>query len=512
MAHNPNTRLLLNFEGGVVADTSSVGSTFSVSTDGAVSTTLPKFGSFCFLDSDITSAPITVLSPESVFASDTSSKTFDIWFTVDSALSGSLSYLVAIEFDDYTRLTIYAGSAGVYCTADGVSGVKTTILPTVESPYDGEWHNLRVYLSGSTCNVGFDGSTADSFIDGSTDPFAWWPVGATVTNIYIGAVMSGGAQNHLGKLDAVQFLEDDSSWDGTDWTVASTPPEDWVVLTATGTGQNTLEPITSETPVLGILTGDGANTLTDFISVGEGVSPLSEIQGVGVCQLPSFTSSGTGTIPSLGVGFAVLATFIGDGVGELTPITIGAGESTAEVTSSGSGTVETVFYGTGRSVVYVSSYGYGSNLPPDIQGSGVTSTEWCTGSGLGKTRVSGVGYGEVSVTTAGYGDVFNALYGVGINTTAVSSYAQGNAPCYAYGTGTVNDIVSQGLGNSQPLNFSGFGDSAVDIRSVGYGGTVCAGMGENSTSVKTRNPDSFYYAFTFHSIRTVEKQIFVHTQ
>lgn len=289
MSYNPNTRLLLNFEGGSPGDTSTNEHALDYAGGYALATTSGPFGdqalSIGIGGASTAVGPVTASDVFSTSDSYTISRRLDFW--VNPTSTGGIGYLFNLDSYGEAALQIYESGGAIYANVmdltaffvdDGMGGYYDWDVQEASAGISGlygSWHHVRVYISGQTLTLGVDGTDYGS-VSLSEHPI--FKSGVAVDQFHVGHPYATPA---TALIDCVQVLEDDDTWTGGSYTVPTAPPDDGVSTptSVTGSGANTLDNLLGAgagdvtTPSASPISGSGGNTLGNVTGVGIGTVP-----------------------------------------------------------------------------------------------------------------------------------------------------------------------------------------------------------------------------------------------
>lgn len=332
MAYNTNTRLLLKFNNGngstATDDTSSYARSATI-TGGEVSSANGVFSTNSVVLGDPfgsgSEGDVTVNNVSSLFSTSSNSlKRVDLWFRPEAYPPWGNSPLFSITFQNGDTLVVWYAATALEVEYNGTATDPAHYLyqSVAFYPTQSQWYHLRFAINGDTLKMALDGAETHS-ITHTAD--VWTGVsGNPITEFRLGcwpSVYNNDANSFLrGYVDAVEFLDGDTSWFGGSYTVPSTEPDDYSgggPVEIFGTGLNTLEDVLSfgvgEMPTL---FGTGLSTLDDVYGDGSG-STMTIVEGTGLATLENATGTGDGLVlpEILGSGVGTLADAAGSGFG-----------------------------------------------------------------------------------------------------------------------------------------------------------------------------------------------------
>lgn len=284
MAYNPNTRLLLKFNNGdgstATDDTSSYARSATI-TGGEVSSAAGVFSTNSVVLGDPFGSgsvgDVTVNDVSTLFSTSSNSlKRVDLWFRPEAYPPWGNSPLFSIVFQNGDTLIAWFSGSSLDVEYNGTATDPAHYLYQSVNfyPEPSQWYHFRFAINGDTLKIALDGSETHS-ITHTAD--VWTGVfGNPITAFRIGAWPSAfGVDANLffrGYIDAVEFLDGDTSWFGGSYTVPSAEPDDY-----SGSG-----------PV--DIFGTGLNALEDFAVFGS--SDIPEVSGYSVVSLDDFVGDG----------------------------------------------------------------------------------------------------------------------------------------------------------------------------------------------------------------------------
>ncbi len=333
MAYNTNTRLLLKFNNGsgstATDDTSSYARSATI-TGGEVSSVAGVFSTNSVVLGDPfgsgSAGDVTVNNVSSLFSTSSNSlKRVDLWFRPEAYPPWGNSPLFSITFQNGDTLVVWYSATAFEVEYNGTATDPSHYLYQSVAFYatQSQWYHLRFAINGDTLKMALDGAETHS-ITHTTD--VWTGVsGNPITEFRLGcwpSAYNNDANSFMrGYIDAVEFLDGDTSWFGGSYTVPSAEPDDYSPgggpVEIFGTGLNTLEDVLSfgvgEMPTL---FGTCLNTLEDFAGDGYG-STMIIIEGAGLATVENVTGTGDGLVlpEILGSGDATLSAVTGSGFG-----------------------------------------------------------------------------------------------------------------------------------------------------------------------------------------------------
>lgn len=255
MAYNDKTRLLLNFEGGSVVDTSSFSRTVHQFYDPvSLAAGAGRFGGQA---AQFNGSGLSMASAYDLLANATQSCVADFWVrpvTVPTELYGiatfQQSYNETTSAGSFvqTRLSGYGGIVGLdFYMGDENSNVNfTNVVVAVDT-----WHHVRIRVTQSGVKIGVNGA----------EVFSWSNTMFTTTN---SGSLDVGAAFGTSRVDCVQVLQGDDTWTGGNYTVPTAAPDDFVhqtsrlLLKFNNTTGATTSPDTSAYARTAVLTGTAA--------------------------------------------------------------------------------------------------------------------------------------------------------------------------------------------------------------------------------------------------------------
>lgn len=332
MAYNPNTRLLLKFNNGAgstASDDTSSYARYGAISGGEVSSAAGVFSSNSVVLGDPFGSgsvgDVTVSAVSTLFStSPTSNKRVDLWFRPEAYPPWGNSPLFSLAFQNGDTLVVWYSSTSLDVEYNGTATDSGHYLyqQVAFYPTQSQWYHFRLAISGDTLKMGLDGAETHSIIHTAN---VWTGVsGNPITAFRLGAwpsAFGSDANSFLrGYLDAVEFLDGDTSWFGGSYTVPTAEPDDY----------------TSGGPVE--IFGTGLVTLDDMPGFGAGEMPV--VEGNGLATLEDVTGDGYGSTMAIieGAGLATLDALTGTGDGIVLPVVSGDGLATLDaVTGSGFG-------------------------------------------------------------------------------------------------------------------------------------------------------------------------------
>lgn len=494
MAYNPHTRLLLNFEESGLVDSSSFGRTLVVSGDyppapvagaGVFGTQAMGLGA-PYPNVDALNGLIELADPSSLYThagSDTLSRTVDMWIYPHTPPTNLAQQNIFRTSDNEATFAIdlwYTDSASIdspgtftlqLAASNMISGDNAGVSATGSTAaFEGNWHHVRMRMSGSTVTLGLDGVDAGSGSFTLGD-LAFPNVAPSTMTLQLGRPYSGGFQ---GLIDSFQILEGDDTWAGGAYSVPTNCPDPYYsgpTPNLYGTGSSTTAAITSFGTALGNagIGGVGWNTLDDatcsaqcsVIVSGTSSVTNSDVVSSGIGMSVGWfgaSSTTTDTVSTFCVGSAYWS---------------GLSASTIEDTS-------TIYLGSAKDLVVtywqntVADFAsIGTNyVPPELFGAGASSAVDATCSA--SAQVLTTGYCENTlVDTIGSGTCRAEFLGTWLSDASASSYGAGTVLVLGEGVSSTG-VVSAGVCVIGP---NGTGGNFVSTVTIGYGEVLCSGQG-----------------------------------
>lgn len=471
MAYNPHTKLLLNFEGGSLQDTSEFAT--PVVSSGDVGWDLAGAFGTQALALGVSGGLYEVASYSSGVFSELSSydlsRTIDLWVKpYPENTDDKIAFLTAGGYGNSITLRVCHGSAGdvglyvlahaeVYVDPDWVNE-EISVTYTAGAGFNNSWHHVRIYISGAFLTLGVDGTDVGTatFTTGSFN----FENDGPDRSVLIGDLWN----TFRGSIDAVQFLEGEDSWTGGSYTVPTAPPEDYGSISGESATETDAFTTVCNGQVIDSVEGVSETTCGEITSYGEGVA-LTSISGEGSNTTDTTTSTCAGMVVTNATGSVTLNNVISVGSG----LSQGAGwwNTVVDVATVCSGyTVPDVFAVAAYSQSDATTVSVGHTLVTGTAGNSVDNV-----SSVGGTTLSFVGRGscEVGVTSLGAGsilvkgagtslaDVSSAgvcvigPHGRGANVVSTVSLGQGTVLCLASGSNLVESVVG-GLPRGIPLD------------------------------------------------------------
>ncbi|TXH11238.1 MAG: hypothetical protein E6R03_14525 [Hyphomicrobiaceae bacterium] len=239
---NPNSRLLLKFNNGngstATDDTSSYARSATI-TGGSVSSAAGVFSTNSVVLGDPfgsgSAGDVTVNNVSSLFSTSSNSlKRVDLWFMPEASAPWGTAPLFSIKFQNGDTLVVWNGPTSMEVEYNGTATDPAHYLyqSVAFYPTQSQWYHLRFAINGDTLKMALDGAETHS-ITHTTD--VWTGVsGNPITEFRLGcwpASFNNDANSFFrGYIDAVEFLDGDSSWFGGSYTVPSAEPNDYVAM------------------------------------------------------------------------------------------------------------------------------------------------------------------------------------------------------------------------------------------------------------------------------------------
>lgn len=434
------------------------------------------------------------VSPCADIFSDVSSSTkrFDLWYRVEANAPIALSALFTVEFanGDFVYLWRTSTSIGLNIKKNGV---ETSVNGSFTNSAFNVWRHVRVLISGGTVVVAADGAQRATMTLGQNA----WPGSSSnpIQSVLFAdfpASDTSPSYGFRGCLDAVEWLEGDTSYSGGTYLVPTREPSDF-------------DPWSTSARYI-----QGANTVDAILSHGEGVTRNREGVGANTVEV---VSSSTAKLIAGATGQNNVDNVVASSHAEFGQWWIGAGANTVESVQStwtiiqipprkGSSAYETenvvsigearVFDRAAAGNAYLhaitsQSIGYTLGVPPN--GVGASNVAAVKSSGTGKVSTLGVA-GVQAQDVASAGEGFISFSGRAMSSVSVFGSGEGKALVTGYGSSVANTV------GSGEIKFEVFGRGGTPITWVngsGAAGVSCVGVGESDVDdVRAWFPEGYF--------------------